>query len=297
MTTDCGHTIRPTLRPMNKSSFAECRRDLIRAGLATQHDDAIICPLCWKEVTFAELSVEHIPPASVGGTAKTLTCRRCNNEHGSAIDSHLAQSQVIADAFGGRGTIPTTLRVNGHAVRADLEWLEQAKHFEVVGKASNPRSSDKIKEAFLAGEASELEVSLELGYAPDKCQTALVRAAYLALFKRFGYSYAKGEVVQVLRRRICDPLLNYPRLGSLIVELREGKPPADEPYIIVAGDVNKSNFFLVILRVRKATTKRFGVFMPGPTEEGAVFFELMERCSREHNHQRLTIPAQAIMPR
>ena len=57
--------------------------------------DKILCPLCLRE--FAErdieenLTEEHVVPSSAGGKITTLTCRICNSESGSEIDSHFAR--------------------------------------------------------------------------------------------------------------------------------------------------------------------------------------------------------------
>jgi len=257
-------------------------------------DGSLICPLCWQETAYDDLSLEHVVPISVGGTCKILTCQQCNNEHGSDLDAHLAQYQTVADAFRGHGTLPTILKVNGNEVVANLEWRDGSKNFIVVGKASNPAASDAIQQEFKAGKVSEVNVTLHFGYAKNNFQTAVLRAAYLVIFKCFGYQYAKHDVVQVIRRRICDLSLQHPRLGSLILELRNCRPPYDEPHLVTRGNVNGVEFFLVIIRVRKATTTYLGAYLPVPGDRDEEFFHVMEQCAREHHGETLTIPATRI---
>jgi hypothetical protein len=76
-----------------KRKFDEMSSDLseVLAGKAAK----ILCPLCLRE--FGEddiehnLTEEHVIPDSAGGRITTLTCRPCNSECGSEIDSHFAR--------------------------------------------------------------------------------------------------------------------------------------------------------------------------------------------------------------
>jgi hypothetical protein len=44
------------------------------------------CPIC---LVPSPSSREHVPPHSIGGNVRTLTCERCNNEFGSRFEPHL----------------------------------------------------------------------------------------------------------------------------------------------------------------------------------------------------------------
>lgn len=265
------------------------RESLSMAGIATKHTDSLICPLCWQETRFNELSIEHIVPGAVGGSSTVLTCRKCNNEHGSQLDAHLVQYQKIADAFQGHGMIPSELYINGKRLVANLEWREQRKNFVVVGNATDPRIHAQIQAEFQSGAVDEINFTLSYGYAKQQLDTAILRAAYLITFWRFGYPYVTNEIVQILRRRICDRSLDYPRLGSLIVELQTNNYPLDKQYLMSPGTVNGVPFILVILRIKRATISHFGVFMPFATVEPDVFFSLMDRCAKEHNGEKFKI--------
>src|SRR5215203_478907 len=56
------------------------------------------CPLCLSDFRHAPeapldqiVAEEHVVPKALGGRIVTLTCRRCNNTHGSALEKHLIQ--------------------------------------------------------------------------------------------------------------------------------------------------------------------------------------------------------------
>jgi hypothetical protein len=273
-----------------RANFDHYRKSLAAAGISTTSPNALICPLCWQETAYDDLTVEHIVPASVGGRQTTLTCRRCNNDHGCNLDAHLAQHQRITDALQGHGVLKTRLNINGHELAANLEWGEGYKHFHVVGKATDPAACDASQQEFAAGRVSTMNFTLLFDYIKNNFQTAVLRGAYLALFKCFGYEYVHHDIVQVIRRRITDPSLEHPRLASLILEARNFTPPYDAQHYVVPGNVNGVAFFLVIIRVRRVTTTYLGACLPVPGDRCDEFFDLMEQCAKEHNGKTLTIP-------
>lgn len=281
-------------RDAKRIKFDHFRKSLAAAGISTASADSLLCPLCWQETPYDDLSVEHIVPGSVGGKQTTLTCRRCNNDHCRDLDAHLAQYQRIADAFQGHGTLKTKLNINGHDMIASLEWGNGYKDFHVVGKATNPAASDASQKAFADGNVSHLNVTLYFNYIKNNFQTAVLRAAYLVLFKCFGYEYAHHEIVQAIRRRIADPTLEHPRLASLLLEAHNFTPPYDAQHYVVPGNANGVEFFLVIIRVRRKTTTYLGTYLPVPVDRSDGFFDLMEQAAKEHNGETLTIPT-AVM--
>jgi len=51
------------------------------------------CPLCLDvfgrdALETGALTLEHPIPRKTGGRLRTLSCKRCNNKHGSRLDSH-----------------------------------------------------------------------------------------------------------------------------------------------------------------------------------------------------------------
>lgn len=274
--------------------FDYYRRSLSAAGIEVTNPGAVLCPLCWKETDYDDLSLEYIVPVSVGGRHFILTCTQCNNSHGSILDSHLVQFQAIHDAFKGHGTIPAKLPAHGKEIAANIEWGDGYKNIKIVGRASDPTSVSAMQKGLKAGNIDKLTLRLKLGYIKDRFQKALLRSAYLAVFKCFGYEYANREVVQVIRRRISDTSLNYPRLGSLIGEIRNGKFKCKKSYAIAPGNVNGIDFFLVILQLRKETTTSHFVFMPSLTDNSDEFYEAMERSSMDNNGKTFNIPSEIL---
>jgi 5-methylcytosine-specific restriction endonuclease McrA len=277
----------------NRDWFDDYRKNLASAGISTDDPDSVICPLCWQEKRYSDLTLEHLVPESIGGRQRILTCRGCNNDQGSNLDAHLTQYQRVVDAFNGSGTIPVEMNINGHRLVANLNWA--TKEFHVVGKATNPAASMASRQEFAAGKVSSVKFTMLFGCAKNNFQTAVLRSAYLILFKCVGYEYARHDVVQRIRRRIADPSLDHPCLASLIFEARNFKVPFDSQHYVVRSDVDGVRVFTVIVRVRKATTTYLGALLPNPFDRGDEFFDLMESRSKQLHGRRLEFPIAAFL--
>jgi hypothetical protein len=246
--------------------------------------------MCWHEVAVEKLTVEHVVPGTVGGTSTVLTCQNCNNTHGSKLDSHLVNHQLVTDAFQGHGSIPVEISANGKKVRANIVWGQESKKITIVGKASRPQHCAAIESEMKAGQVESFDLTFSFKYSKSRFQKAVLRAGYLGLFKACGYEYAACEEAQIIRRRITDDSLDYPPLRPLIVELREGRFPFDESHVTTTGTVNGVPFYLVILRIERASTKYLGIYLPQPSDRSGEFFSLMERCAQEQNGKKLRMP-------
>jgi len=80
--------------------------------------DLYICPLCNRifnkgflnQTITNPLTIEDIPPKSIGSKMVVLTCKSCNNYSGHKLDKHL-QKQIRSDAFF-RETLNSTIEGN-----------------------------------------------------------------------------------------------------------------------------------------------------------------------------------------
>ena len=88
--------------PMSRRTNAELREKLFHAysgdlsDCLPQFNGVFICPLCHKSFDKSslakdELALEHCVPRCLGGKTLTLTCKRCNNKHGSKLDAQLLE--------------------------------------------------------------------------------------------------------------------------------------------------------------------------------------------------------------
>jgi hypothetical protein len=68
-------------------------------------ENVFVCPLCCYGFTKDMLGInggiseEHLPPEKLSGKIHTLTCKKCNNLHGTQLDAALIQKIKDLDFF------------------------------------------------------------------------------------------------------------------------------------------------------------------------------------------------------
>lgn len=274
--------------------FEHYRRSLDAAGLKVTSANSLICPLCWKEVSESELSKEHIVPEAVGGRVKILVCTNCNSDLGSKLDSHLAARQSVADVFAGKKPFRTRIAAGGEQISANCFWTERGKHFVVIRKASSPKALSRMRMGLESGTISNLEVGMEYGFNLLKSQAALLKSAYLILFKCYGYEYSRHDVVQKIRQVLSAPFQHRRTIESLVVELKSFIPPYEYQHFVIPGKIGAVEFFLVVIRLQRVTTTYHGVFLPVPISGCNEFFETMNEFAKTERTLSFSIPKDIV---
>ena len=228
--------------------------------------DAVKCPLCLEafgpnSIASGDLTVEHIIPHRLGGRTVTLTCKRCNNLHGSTLDSHLVQMVRMLDALDGTGKIPVQIQTTAGLVAANVAWRSGQKGdprtFRVVGKATSPASMDALRTGLRA--ANDLTITMDFKFIRGQAYQALYRIAYLSVFADRGYEYALSQGAAFARcalgpkgYEVSIPILE----ASVSTELRR-------PVLAISLSEPVSAYVIVI-RVKAHTVRHYAVVLPGP---------------------------------
>ncbi len=195
-------------------SFAEERERIFNVlasnlnAFFPEAQNTVVCPLCrsahGRDSLLGdglELTREHCIPASAGGKLVTLTCRACNNSHGISSDSHLKNLLLAEDAVEGiGGTVDGTISIEGHPFRCEVGFGregEKSLHFTPIVKASNSKERDTafaiVEASSNTGDDFSANLELRFRYCPFRSNLVLVKAAYLLMFKQFGYSYMSSK--------------------------------------------------------------------------------------------------------
>lgn len=253
-------------------------------------EECMLCPLCWTMKPLSDMSLEHIVPGSVGGKSVTLTCKACNNSHGHLYDSHLAGYQTTTDQLSGHGVLRSKLCIQGSEATANVAWGNGYTNIEILEEFSNPKHVEGMRKNAESCHIDEIAIHMKFGFAADRFKIGLLRCAYLALFKCFGYEYAKTSSAQVVRQRICNPSDDRFRLDSLIGKICSNERLYDEPYLVACGQISEHPICLVIIRLAKETSSHHLVFLPMGDDRNEGFFDAMEELSRVGDKQNLVIP-------
>jgi hypothetical protein len=240
------------------------------AKLPGSEPGKILCPLCLNQFTEEaidlpepELTEEHIIPGELGGTLVTLTCKRCNNTHGSEIDAHLVQRLRSDDIITGAGSrfLKGSIEIAGMRVPTDIEWnisKQEATTFRL--RQFDPAVHDAIRKALHDGDVKTFNVNMSFDYIPLRSWVAVFRIAYLAMFRTFGYPYILSPAGGVVRE-IISHFENAPeQLGQIVAEVRNVSPEPTDPLQLfaVGGAV------MVLISLLADTKRYFITFMPHP---------------------------------
>jgi hypothetical protein len=177
-----------------------------------------LCPLCFN-VFFEKdlqsnlenfLTLEDIPPKSLGGKPRALTCKDCNSTSGHELDVHLLNNLLDIDvnSFLPNSKSNATFELSGNKVNGTIEIAEEGKinlnfqtnrsnpievnkfisEFEPSKTIYNPLFiSDKIfKNGF---KSPAFNIKYKNKFNERRAEIALLRIAYLIGFSSFGNGF------------------------------------------------------------------------------------------------------------
>ena len=200
-----------------------------------------VCPLCARRFAseqMAKLTMEHVPPRSIGGKDLVLTCEECNSTAGYAIDAAVARRQEMRE-FGhavfqrvGRYVGRARITLGGIPLNAEVKADEDGVRIEVPTTTNN---DPRMIEALFAmrEEASQgrlpLQILPRIRLALRPALLSDLKSAYLACFAEFGYTYALDPKLDIVREQLQNP-------GDTIIEGAWALNPRGtprEPLIVV----------------------------------------------------------------
>lgn len=263
-----------------------------------------VCPLCIKnyfsvvndEVNGnSEFSLDHLPPESVGGRFKVITCKRCNNESG--VDEAELMTLLNFGTVPDKRTnslFPYTYVINKKTGEKFRGFVSAADGQVNIAFNENAKQYNKELNSFLkamhAGQAPNLQLFVGSPNL-EKIERALLKSAYLACFVWWGYEFVYSKNAARLRQ-VLKRELSYPtRIPTVWHDTKNG--PLPKGISILSKDGVKEAF-LVNLEL-KSNTENFiaSILIPGPTDtawQKLVELDKYVRAKSLTAFQCLTIP-------
>lgn len=192
---------------LRKQLFEKMAADLstVLAGKA----NVILCPLCMRDfglddLESKQLDIEHVIPKSAGGTVLTLTCKKCNSECGSEIDSHFARRFRLDEALETGRELGARIKGKDLGAPAFLTFGKQELHIRL--DPTTPRMAEILQERFrqYATGGRVLDLKIIDNIDQSKLVAAMVKTAYLGLFVDWGYKYAVLPMLEWVRKGIRE---------------------------------------------------------------------------------------------
>jgi HNH endonuclease len=181
------------------------------------YPDVYGCPLCLRlfhQDQIDQLTLDHVPPKSLGGKLKVLTCMACNSAAGSELDAYAHQLDVLRRIVAGEPYPPVTARLTfeGVTVNVELQSDGALNDIRVLPGSNSPGVPDQFAATFgaQAGHGSELNLNLPtLKISERPAKISYLRAGYLAAFAAFGYSAIWWPSFDRVRQQICEPDVDH----------------------------------------------------------------------------------------
>jgi HNH endonuclease len=259
-------------------------------------NDAFICPLCSNFFTrealleSQDITVEHVPPDSLGGNTYTLLCGECNHSTGTTLVSAL-KKELHAKDFEDR-VVGASLDVRYSP--SPMIWLPASVSFahdqslvlrgDLNPKRSSPQARKKLKELQLSKQISDVTF---MHKRPGRLRVniALLYVAYLQAFRKFGYGYVISPQAQQVREQIRNPTAEIlPRAWTLDNFVF----PEECVGINLMVEPRELRSFLVILCFKTASrTVLRAVLLPSPLSPGLSVYEWLDEQNRAGSQIKL----------
>ena len=178
-------------------------------GFIKSRKNIYICPIClnhYDEInTENPLTLEDAPPKSLGGKAKTLTCKNCNNECGYKIDSHLVKRmrdldkpKLLPDS-----SIPIEMKIDNEIVRAEM-IIDAEGNQKLISSLKN-NNPNILHDRMKVGKKVEGITIIRENVKPSNLEYALLKTAYLMNFEKFGYLFILDKSYDIIREQLKKP--------------------------------------------------------------------------------------------
>ena len=260
-------------------------------GVEFRMADAYICPLCLHvySISHDTLTLEHVPPESVGGKPILITCKACNSNRGADIDACLKNELEIVHNLNHLDTIPqkTKLVFNGVEINAQTTFSKtDGFKFMINPDNNNPTEFEGfMTEAKNAKEGYEIKVIANITNRNrdyDLANIALLKSAYLMAFHELGYMYVLNANTNIIREQIQNPKKDV--IGNtFIINSKNGilENLSDGVYY---AQLNNIGCIIVImeLKLRQSEIKhRKAIVLPHPKDSlGLIYSELSQRVGK-----------------
>lgn len=258
----------------------------------------IPCPLCLnifsrEDIENKCLSLEHIIPRKLGGSVYTLSCKSCNNRHGTELDNHLIKMLKFGEAMAGNGSLDCNLIVGKHSTQStfrldpgDVDTINMT----ILEKTNNPQNVARVRDAFESN-LEEFQVTIKPGYKSDRAPLAIVKCAYLAAFRQIGYRYILDPAFAAFQEHLKETTSGLRIYNPLVVSVSKFSFARQKQIQFI--DMSRSMLpkcFLVLMKFSKVKTKCWGAYLPYPgTSFQQLAIEMADHISRNGKSNTVTI--------
>jgi hypothetical protein len=242
-------------------------------------ENVYVCPLCTTKYFYvidneiygnSEFSIDHLPPESIGGKFKVLTCKKCNNDSGA----NEAELTTLLD-FGSvpnkrsKSLFPITYVINKETGEKFKGIVSSANGQTEISFNEKAKQYNNNLKRFLSEMHSGNMPNLQLFISSpdlDKIGKALLKSAYLACFVWWGYEFIYSKNAELLRRVLSNELSYPTRIPTVWHESKKEILPKGMS-ILSKNGIKKAFLFALELK-GNAGDFMAAILIPNPTQTG-----------------------------
>lgn len=262
-----------------------------------------VCPLFMKTFNLHELgdkigellTLEDVPPKSLGGSPVLVTCKKCNSTCGHDIDNWLLHELELQ--YGKKQKIDNTdavLDSHGKKIHTKVRIDEDKTIcFDIRTKTNPPNAVDEfVSSVERDGENYSIQVKLHVKKEKRNIQAAriaVLKSAYLYAFRKLGYYYILNNSLSPVREQILHPEKDILH-NTFIIGDQDSMPTKAKDGVYIAS-VNGYELVVVLLTFTVPSTgfKCRGVVAlpyPGFEEDGLrLYHDILSYNSKEERRQ------------
>jgi len=266
-----------------------------RVKVHPDRDDMVICPLCFNKFftldNFVDgsLTLDHVPPESLGGKGIVLTCKRCNNEQGTHLESFLVSHINDLNALQGRpnsfidGTITTDL-----IEKVRINFQQNGKSFSIFPhKAAYLKEAERFTNQFANGQVGSLKLTLRMTN-PRRAKLSLLRSAYLLAFAYMGYGFLNNDNLEIVRKQLDNPEIDlFPEQAIQYVSENEF-PDTFLGINIIRNEHGEKSYYIIFDIKKIEKSYRAGVMLPGPNDSDYRVFQHIRGLTNQRIEYTIT---------
>lgn len=208
------------------------------------------------------MTLEDVPPKSLGGKPTVLTCKVCNNTAGQRIDAQLFNRMFDMDKrkFVPGSKFHARFTQNGKTTQGEV--TVQNDGTIQVKQAYKHNKKDTLDNFITSISPSQGNPLMNIEFYSTKfnfkrLEVALLKTAYLQCFEKYGYAFITDPVFDKVREQIKHPDADiYPTRAWFVgpfKEQNEGSHFVSNPAL---------ECVMSIFTLKSLTRRAFGVILP-----------------------------------
>lgn len=251
-------------------------------------ENSYLCPLCLQSFPISDieaLTIEHVPPVSVGGKPILAICRECNSHTGADIDAYLQNElQIDYDSkhFCEKAA-KSKISFNGIEINGQTTFDAPKKFlFSVSSHNNDPvKFENFMRELHNASTGYELKFSTNIGKLKRDSRRAnisLLKSGYFMAFSYLGYPFILNANLNIVREQILNPTKDI--LQNVFFAGSNQDIPDEQSCGVFCASFNGIKCILVIMSLRLSKSElsyKGAVALPHPEDiNGTLYSTLLK---------------------